>query len=86
MIHLIGDYYMKADNLSYIVGKPRKGLRRGAELTEKRYYPTAAQAISTTAECALRDSIAAGSITTLHDAVAELRRLKDEIRAAVGEV
>lgn len=83
MIHLIGDYYMKADRLSYIVGKPRKGLVRAVELVETKYYSTIASAVCSTAEHALRDGIAAGGITTLHDAVAELRRMKDEIRAAV---
>lgn len=83
MIHLIGDYYMKADNLSFIVGKPRKGMGRGCELADKRYYPTVAQAVSSTAEYALRDGIAAGSITTLKEAVEELHRMKDEIRAAI---
>lgn len=85
MIHLIGDYYMKSDKLSYIVGKPRKELVRGAELAEVKYYSTIGSAVTSTSERALRDKIAAGEITTLKDAVEELRRIKDEILAAIGD-
>lgn len=85
MIHLIGDYYMKSDKLSYAVGKPRKELVRGAELAEVKYYSTIGSAVISTSERALRDKIATGEITTLHDAVEELRRIKDEILAAIGD-
>ena len=85
MINLIGDYYMKSDKLAYIVGKPRKELVRGAELAEVKYYSTIGSAITSTSERALRDKIAAGEITTLHDAVEELRMIKDEIIAAIGD-
>jgi len=86
MIHLIGDYYMAADKNAYTVGKTEESRSKRTFKPGARYYSTLAQAVSGTAECALRDGIAAGSITTLYDAVAELRRLKDEIQAAVGEV
>lgn len=85
MIHLIGDYYMKSDKFSYIVGKPRKELVRGAELAEVKYYSTIGSAVTSTSERALRDKIAAEEITTLHDAVEELRRIKDEILAVIGD-
>ena len=84
MIHLIGDYYMTADKNAYTVGTVRQRDGKRFVIDGSRYYSTLAQAVSGTAEIALRDSIAAGSITTLHDAVAELRRLKDEIQAAVA--
>lgn len=86
MIHLINDYYMTADiknGCSYVVFKARERSSKGAKWDKARYYTTLAQAVSSTAEIALRDGIAAGDITTLHAAVEELRRVKDEIRAAV---
>ena len=84
MIHLIGKYFMSADSCNYAVGVPesadKRFFKKGA-----RYYPTLASAVAGTAEIALRDKIAAGEITTLHDAVEELRRIKDEILAAIGD-
>lgn len=85
MIKLICDYYLAANGSSYICGKAATScierLLRGSE----RYYPTLASAVAGTAEIALRDKIAAGEITTLHDAVEELRKIKDEILAAIGD-
>ncbi len=87
MIHLIDNYYMTADTksgCSYVVFKARERSSKGAKWDKARYYPTLARAVSETAEIALRDKIAAGEITTLHDAVEELRRMKEEIQAAVS--
>lgn len=87
MIHLIGDYYMTADKkpgCSYVVGIPRQTNDNRVIMGKSRYYPTLAPAVSCTAEIALRDSIATGKVNTLREAVAELRRLKEEIQAAVS--
>ena len=91
MIHLINDYYMTADKNSYTVGIPggmsdrrRETGRNAVVMRQARYYTTLAQAVSCTAECALRDRIAAGQVSTLTAAVDELRRIKAEIIAAVG--
>lgn len=86
MIHLIGDYYMTADTksgCSYVVFKARERSSKGAKWDRARYYTTLASAVAETAEIALRDKIAAGEITTLKEAVEELHRMKDEIRAAI---
>lgn len=76
MIHLIGDYYMTADKNSYTVGIPggmsdrrRETGRSAALMRQARYYSTLAQAVSGTAEIALRDGIAAGEVQTLRDVV-----------------
>ncbi len=86
MIHLIGDYYMTADKkpgCSYVVGIPRQTEDKRIIMRQTRYYSTLARAVAETAEIALRDKIAAGEITTLKEAVEELHRMKDEIRAAI---
>lgn len=88
MIHLIGDYYMTADKkpgCSYVVGIPRQTEDKRVIMRQARYYSTLARVVAETAERALRDKIAAGEITTLYDAVEELRRMKNEIRAAIGD-
>ena len=88
MIHLIGDYYMTADKkpgCSYVVGIPRQTEDKRIIMRQARYYTTLARAVAETAEIALRDKIAAGEITTLHDAVAAFRRMKDEILASIGD-
>lgn len=83
MIHLIGNYYMTADEASYTVGTARQRDGKRLVIDAPKYYSTVESAVASTAERALRDGIAAGNITTLHDAVEELRRMKDEIRAAI---
>lgn len=88
MIHLIGDYHMASDKkpgCSYVVGIPRQTEDKRVILRQSRYYTTLASAVAGTAEIALRDKIAAGEIATLHDAVEELRKIKDEILAAIGD-
>ena len=84
MIHLINDYYMTADGNSYTVAKAVQRDAGKFSMNRARYYTTLAQAVSSTAECALRDRIAAGQVSTLTAAVDELRRIKAEIIAAVG--
>ncbi len=86
MLHLIEDYYMTADKkpgCSYVVGIPRQTEDKRIIMRQTRYYSTLAHAVAETAEIALHDKIAAGSITTLKEAVEELHRMKDEIRAAI---
>ena len=84
MIHLVGNYHLSADNNSYSVGTPRNKPDNRVILVGARYYPSLSSAVASTAEIALRDSIAAGEVCTLQEAVQELRRLRDEIIAAVG--
>lgn len=83
MIHLFRDYYLSANGSSYICGKAASSraerLLRGSE----RYYTSLSHAVASTAEIALRDAIAAGEVQTLQEAVEELRRIRDEIKAAV---
>lgn len=85
MIHLIGDYYMTADRNAYTVGKTEESRAKRVFKPGARYYSTLARAVAETAEIALRDKIAAGEITTLHDAVEAFRRMKDEILASIGD-
>ena len=88
MIHLIGDYYMTADKkpgCSYVVGIPRQTEDKRVIMRQARYYSTLASAVAETAEIAPRDKIAAGEITTLHDAVETFRCMKDEILASIGD-
>lgn len=85
MIHLTGNYCMSADGNAYIVAKAVPRDAGKVSLNRSRYYTTLASAVAGTAEIALRDKIAAGEITTLHDAVEELRKIKDEILASIGD-
>lgn len=85
MIHLIGNYYMTADKNSYTVGEAAESRAKRVFKPGARYYSTIARAVAETAEIALRDKIAAGEITTLHDAVEAFRCMKDEILASIGD-
>lgn len=84
MIKLFRDYYLTANGSSYVCGKAASSraerLLRGSE----RYYTNLSHAVASTAEIALRDAIAAGEVQTLQEAVEELRRIRDEIKAAVS--
>lgn len=84
MIKLVRDYYLAVNGSSYICGKAASSraerLLRGSE----RYYTNLSHAVASTAEIALRGSIAAGEVQTLQEAVEELRRIRDEIITAVG--
>lgn len=82
MIHLIGSYYMTAGKSAYTVGEVEESRTKRVFKPGARYYPTLARAV---AETALRDKIAAGEITTLHDAVEAFRCMKDEIIASIGD-
>ena len=87
MIHLVRDYFLNVEKQSggcYTVGKAQSCVSERVLLSRPRYYPTLAVAVASTAEIALRDAIAAGEVQTLQEAVQELRRLRDEIIAAVG--
>lgn len=85
MIHLIGNYYMTADKNAYTVAQAVQRDAGKVSMNRARYYTTLARAVTETAEIALRDKIAADEITTLHDAVEEFRRMKDEILASIGD-
>ncbi len=87
MIHLIRDYYLNVDRQSggcYIVGKAQSCVSARVLLSRTRYCTTLSVALASTAEIALRDAIAAGDLQTLQQTVQELRRIRDEIKAAVG--
>lgn len=86
MIHLIGSYYMTAGKNAYTVGEVEESrTKRVFKPGARYYYSTLARAVAETAEIALRDKIAAGEITTLHDAVEAFRSMKDEILASIGD-
>ncbi|MEF2788363.1 MAG: hypothetical protein ACLSVQ_04320 [Faecalibacterium sp.] len=85
MIHLIGSYYMTAGKNAYTVGEVEESRTKRVFKPGARYYSTLARAVAETAEIALRDKIAAGEITTLHDAVDTFRCMKDEILASIGD-
>ena len=76
---------MTADRNGYTVGECADSVRRRTFKPGARYYTTLAQAVSSTAELALRDRIAAGQIGTLTAAVDELQRIKAEIIAVVDD-
>lgn len=84
MIHLIGEYYMTADSNSYTVGKRAESRGKRDFRPNVRYYSNLARAVSETAEMALRDRIASGEVETLSAAVEELRNIKTEILAGIG--
>lgn len=87
MIHLVRDYFLNIDKQSggcYTVGKAQSCVSERVLLSRPRYYPTLAVAVASTAEIALRDVIDAGEVQTLQEAVEELRRIRDEIKAAVN--
>ena len=91
MIHLLRDFYINADRFGYTVGilsanneRKRENRAKSIILRQSRYYTTLSVAVASTAEIALRDAIAAGEVQTLQEAVEELRRIRDEIKAAVG--
>lgn len=85
MIHLIGSYYMTAGKNAYTVGEVEEIRTKRVFKPGARYYYTLARAVAETAEIALRDKIAAGEITTLHDAVEAFRSMKDGILASIGD-
>lgn len=85
MIHLIGNYYMTAGKSAYTVGEVEESRTKRTFKPGARYYSTLARAVAETAEIALRDKIASGEITTLHDAVEEFRCMKNEILASIGD-
>ena len=85
MIHLIGSYYMTAGKNAYTVGEVEESRTKRVFKPGARYYSTLARAVAETAEIALLDKIAAGEITTLHDAVEAFRSMKDEILASIGD-
>lgn len=87
MIYLVRDYFLNIDKQSggcYTVGKAQSCVSERVLLSRPRYYPTLAVAVASTAEIALRDAIAAGEVQTLQEAVQELHRIRDEIKAAVN--
>lgn len=87
MIRLVRDYFLNIDKQSggcYTVGKAQSCVSERVLLSRPRYYPTLAVAVASTAEIALRDAIAAGEVQTLQEAVQELRRIRDEIKATVN--
>lgn len=84
MIKLVRDYYLAVNGSSYVCGKAASSRAERFLRGSERYYTSLACAVASTAEIALRDAIAAGEVQTLQEAVQELRRLRDEIIAAVG--
>ena len=87
MIHLVRDYFLNIDKQSggcYTVGKAQSCVSERVLLSRTRYYTTLFVALTSTAEIALRNAIAAGEVQTLQEAVQELRCIRDEIIAAVG--
>ncbi len=86
MIHLIGDYYLSADKYQHILAKP---VRRGAgriSMNGARYCVTLQEAVATAANLALREGVASGEIASLQDAVTQMQRISDELKAAVSEM
>lgn len=90
MIHFLRDFYINADRFGYTVGilsanneRERENRAKSIILRQSRYYTTLSVAVASTAEIALRDAIAVGEVQTLREAVEELRRIRDEIKAAV---
>lgn len=86
MIHLIGGYYMTADKNAYTVGEVAESGRKRYFKPGARYYPTLENAVSNTAEIALRDKVSTGEVTTLNQAVAELRKIQETLTASLKGV
>lgn len=84
MIKLIRDYYLAVNGSSYICGKAASSRAERLLRDSERYYTSLSHAVTSTAEIALRDAIAAGEVQTLQEAVQELRCIRDEIITAVG--
>lgn len=84
MIQLTKDLAMTADEHCYIVGKPRQGRGKGAELRSPTYHPTAAQAVSAALSRTMRQGVADGSITTLRQFIQEQERLRAELETLIA--
>lgn len=84
MIQLINGLVMTADENQYIVGQPRQRADKGTVLSNPRYYPTVAQAVSATLARAVRQGVADGSITTLRQFIQEQERLQGEVEKLVA--
>lgn len=79
MIQLTKDLVMIADKSCYIVGKPRQRPGRAFEVQDPTYYTTAGQAVQGALNRAMRDAVAAGSITTLREFIKEQTRQREKV-------
>lgn len=86
MIHLINGYYLVADKYGYTVGKPKeKKDSKGTMWLSPKYYPTIEQAVASTAERVIRESVANEEVATLNEAVAKMQDIKDELTNVLNE-
>lgn len=84
MFHLIGEYYLTADPHQFIIGKPVERRGKGIEMKSARYCATLPAAVSAAANLALREGISSGEVASLQDAVTQMQRISDELKAAVS--
>ena len=84
MFHLIGEYYLNADPHQFIIGKPVERRGKGIEMKSARYCVTLQEAVATAANLALREGISSGEVASLQDAVTQMQRISDELKAAVS--
>lgn len=84
MLHLIGDYYLTADPNCYIIGKPTQRGANRIEMRQARYFTALPAAVSAAANLAVREGISSGEVTSLQDAVTQMQRVSDKLKAAVS--
>ena len=80
MIQLTNDLVLIANSECYIVGKAGKSRGKGPELTNPKYYTTAAQAVRGALAITMRQRVGDGSITTLRQFIEEQEQLQYEFK------
>lgn len=83
MIHLCRNIYLSADAFQYKVGTARKHHNK-TEFRPITYHLTLPEALRSAANLALREGVASGEIASLQDAVTQMKRISDELKAAVS--
>lgn len=78
MIQLTDKLAITADELQYIVGKPRRGADKALRMDNPRYYTNLAQAVRAAVVRAVRQKVASEEITTLRGCIDEMERLTRE--------
>lgn len=84
MIQLTKELAMTADGHCYIVGQPRQRADKGMILRDPTYHTTAAEALRTAVQRALRQGVADGTITSLRQFIEEQERLRLDLEKLIA--
>ena len=83
MIQLTDNLAITADDMQYIVGKPRQKADGTFRIDSPRYYPNLAQAVQSAVMRALRQKVARDEITTLRGCIDEMEHLTREFQKLI---